>query len=69
MVELTYDSFIERYSNFIKSPIKSNNSNGFVLKNGVRIFFKDSMISDSSRVKLAKVIKEWRENDSKGGNV
>ena len=66
-MNLTYDSFLEQYYNFIKNPIlrTGRHKHGFVLKNGTKIYFKDGLLSDSNRAKLAKILKGWRQEGDK----
>ena len=66
-MNLSYDSFIGQYYNFIKNPIirSGRHKYGFVLKNGTKIFFKDGLLSDSNRNKLVKILKEWRVKEAK----
>ena len=66
-MNLTYDSFLEQYYNFIKNPIlrTGRHKHGFVLKNGTKIYFKDGLLSDSNRAKLAKILKGWRQDGDK----
>ena len=66
-MNLTYDSFLEQYYNFIKHPIlrTGRHKHGFVLKNGTKIYFKDGLLSDSNRAKLAKILKGWRQEGDK----
>ena len=60
-MNISYDSFVGQYYNFIKGPIlrTGRHKYGFILKNGTKIFFKDSMLSDSNRAKMGNIIKEW----------
>ena len=60
-MNISYDSFVGQYYNFIKVPIlrTGRHKYGFILKNGTKIFFKDSMLSDSNRAKMGNIIKEW----------
>lgn len=60
-MNISYDSFVGQYYNFIKEPIlrTGRHKYGFILKNGTKIFFKDSMLSDSNRAKMGNIIKEW----------
>jgi len=66
-MNLNYDSFIGQYYNFIKNPIirSGRHKHGFILKNGTKIFFRDGWLSDSSRNKLARILKEWRVKEAK----
>ena len=61
-MNLTYDSFVGQYYNFIKEPIlrTGRHKNGFILKNGTKVFFKDSMLSDANRSKMGNILKNWR---------
>tara|TARA_Y100001951_G_C11047485_1_gene133759 strand:- start:46 stop:246 length:201 start_codon:yes stop_codon:yes gene_type:complete len=61
-MNLTYDSFVGQYYNFIKEPIlrTGRHKHGFILKNGTKVFFKDSMLSDANRGKMGNILKNWR---------
>jgi len=61
-MNMTYDSFVGQYYNFIKEPIlrTGRHKNGFILKNGTKVFFKDSMLSDANRAKMGNILKNWR---------
>ena len=60
-MNMTYDSFVGQYYNFIKEPIlrTGRHKYGFILKNGTKVFFKDGLLSDSNRAKMGNIIKEW----------
>ena len=59
---MTYDNFVGQYYNFIKEPILRTGryKYGFILKNGTKVFFKDSMLSDANRAKMGNILKNWR---------
>ena len=61
-MNISYDSFVGQYYNFIKEPILRTGSHkhGFILKNGTKIFFKDGLLSDSNRAKMGNILKSWR---------
>ena len=61
-MNLTYDSFIGQYYNFIKEPIlrTGRHKNGFILKNGTKVFFKEGFLSDANRGKMGNILKNWR---------
>ena len=61
-MNLTYDSFVGQYYNFIKEPIlrTGRHKHGFILKNGTKVFFKDGMLSDANRGKMGNILKNWR---------
>ena len=61
-MSITYDSFVGQYYNFIKEPILRTGShkNGFILKNGTKVFFKDAVLSDANRGKMVHILKGWR---------
>ena len=61
-MNLTYDSFVGEYHNFIKEPILRGGRHkyGFILKNGTKVFFKDCLLSDSNRDKMSNILKGWR---------
>ena len=62
ITNVTYDSFIKQYYNFIKEPILRTGSHkhGFILKNGTKVLFSDSFLSDANRDKMRNIIKNWR---------
>jgi hypothetical protein len=43
------NQFIENWSSMIKHPIIKNAKQGFLLSNGMKIFFKDASLSMKSR--------------------
>ena len=61
-MNLTYDSFVGEYHNFIKEPILRGGRHkyGFILKNGTKVFFKDCLLSDSNRAKMGNILKNWK---------
>ena len=61
-MNIRYDSFVGQYYNFIKEPIlrTGRHKNGFILKNGTKVFFKDWLLSDSNRAKMGNILKSWR---------
>ena len=61
-MNISYDSFVGQYYNFIKEPIlrTGRHKYGFILKNGTKVFFKDSMLSDANRAKMGNILKNWR---------
>ena len=66
-MNISYDSFVGQYYNFIKEPILRTGSHkhGFILKNGTKIFFKEAMLSDANRGKMGKILKKWGQEGTK----
>ena len=60
-MNISYDSFVGQYYNFIKEPIlrTGRHKYGFILKNGTKVFFKNGLLSDSNRAKMGNIIKGW----------
>ena len=57
-MNISYDSFVGQYYNFIKEPIlrTGRHKYGFILKNGTKVFFKNGLLSDSNRAKMGNII-------------
>ena len=43
------NDFIEMWAGIIDKPLTKNKSHGFLLNNGMRIFFKDTYLTRKSR--------------------
>lgn len=52
------NSFVETWAGMIIKPITRNKKQGFLLSNGMRIFFKDSSLSNYSKGILSRRYQE-----------
>jgi len=48
------NEFINTFVSMVEKPFAINNKQGFVLKNGMRILFRDSKLSDPSKEQLKR---------------